>query len=150
MINNYQIGNDFNLLFAENEDTESWYELAEEESINPRPDDKYYPIFPVRVSWSELKSYYEQLIDNWKYYGEQDDDITVTFCTKAGKIINSDYFTDLRDFKKAVAPVSEKHFLFAIYHEVGYIQFWVNGWDGLLALQQYTNWFDLTLYEDWL
>lgn len=65
-------------------------------------------------------------------------------------VYSSDY-SDLRDFKKAISPVNEKHFLFVIYEDVGYTWFWVNGWQGLLALQQSTNWFDMTLYDDtWL
>ena len=111
-------------------------------------DDDFYP------KWVEefdgFLWYIMDFWDNWKTDNARDDDSDLTFITKDGKYISAYNFYDFKDFYNAIKPFTEKHFAAAIYSEYGEDYFWVNGWDGYLKLAEYTGWFDMDIYDDWI
>lgn len=88
--------------------------------------------------------------DNWHDDGIAFEDSFLTLITKDGKYISSNDYFDFKDFYNAIKPFTKNHFAAAIYSEVGEDYFWVNGWDGYQSLQQYTGWFDMDIYYQWI
>lgn len=131
----------WSVFFADNEDTAEFWELEEQ-----YPNDPYEPNFPILLDdWHAAKMFIQQYIDN-----DLPDDENLIIVTKNGTRIYPEY-ASTKEFKKALMPFTEKHFAFMIYTDAGgYTMFWFNGWDGLLGLQEYTNWFDLDFYTDWI
>ena len=126
-----QRGKDFDVVFAWNEEEN--------------------PEFPGWVEdFDGFLFYIMDFIDNWEYSGVQFPDSSLTLITKSGQVINSDHYYDYKDFIQAVKPFTENHFAAAIFNDIGEEYFWVNGWSGYLVLQEYTGWFDMDIYTDWI
>ena len=137
---NIQHGDEIDVLFAFNPGTEMFYE-----EMN----------FPyIENDWRRLWLQVYDYIDTAKFYGMEDcydSDITCTIMLANGKLIDLENldpkkaFQTIKDFSVKNRP------LFIIYSDDTATQFNFTGWKGLLALQEYTGWFDMTLYEDtWL
>ena len=135
----FQRGKDIDVMFAYNKDTLPYWELEEQypnESGN----------FPSMLTWHDIKLRITDIIDNG--FGDEE---YALICTKSGSVIDTSYFDSAKEFNKATRPFTEKHFSFIIFRDYGgYEYFWFNGWDGFLKLQEYTNWFDMDLYDDLL
>ena len=142
-----QRGKDFDVMFADNENTELYWE-----TYNEFGDDPSACAFPAWVEdWESFKFYCSDYLDpyNWYEFGG-DPDSHLMLIAKNGQIFYSDHYTDLKDFMKAIRPYTANHFAAAIFNQVGFEYFWVNGWDGLQALQKATGWFDMDVYYDWI
>lgn len=128
---------DFDLLFAYNENTSYFYENND------------FPEYERDLR--SLKWQLEDFVDNAKYFGEFDPDKSFVIGLKNGAIVhveNENPQTILRTIKPSF--VEQGKYSFIVYNDVGYLSFWFNGMDGLQQLQEYTGWFDMDLYEDWL
>lgn len=133
---NIQHGDEIDVLFAFNPGTEMFYEEM---------------YFPYIDNWRSLWLSVSDYIENGKQFGKYDCDITCTIMLANGKRIDLENldpkkaFQTIKDFSVNNRP------LFIIYSDGFETIFNFTGWKGLLALQEYTGWFDMTLYEDtWL
>lgn len=92
--------------------------------------------------------YFHEAIDNSRFYGGWgQDDAFFTFGFKNGNIINTDENTDGKLLRKNI--FAEKNLMFAIWDGSWGTYFWFDGtWEGLVALNNYTGWFDLSIYDD--
>lgn len=139
-----QRGKDFDVVFANNLNTETYWDMQNDAEQDA-------DVFPMWVEdWYGFLWFAQDYLDNWKNDGIRFTDGNLTLITKSGTIISSDYFESATDFAKALRPFNPNHFAAAIYNEYGYEYFWVNGWDGYQALQEYTGWFDMDIYYDWI
>ena len=148
----FQRGKDFDLVFAENVNTETYWDTQRDIDENPQSyANDTTGVFPM---WCETwKSFLWQAQDyllNWEDGSGRFDDERLTFITKDGRVIDSEDYETAKEFYEALKPFSEKHFAAALFNSFGYEYFWVNGWDGVMALQEYTGWFDLDIYYDWI
>ena len=147
-----QRGKDFDLVFADNINTETYWEAKRDIEENPQ---SYSPdtsgIFPM---WCEdWKCFIYQAMDflvNWEEDFARFDDERIVFITKDGHYIHSDDYETSKEFYEALKPFSENHFAAAIFNSFGYEYFWINGWQGAYMLQEYTGWFDFDIYDDWI
>lgn len=136
-----QNGKYWTVLFARNENTESFFE------------DNWFPY--MRDEYKDLRGWMRDHIDNGFFYGSFDQDSVLTIGFKNRSVLVLDEGTEpTREIQRKVTPLiaadTKKKPLFVIYDNAYDTMFWFDGWDGLLALQEYTGWFDLTIYEDWL
>ena len=139
-----QRGKDFDLVFADNVNTEQYWEYLEE-----HPEDA--DAFPRWVEkWKDFREWTILDFLDEQNFAWMNTDTELTLITKSGNVINSRYYGTLKEFLAAAKPFSENHFSAAIFNDFGYETFWVNGWDGAVALQAYTGWFDFDIYEDWI
>lgn len=132
-------------MFADNINTEMYFE-----TYNDLQDDDA-EIFPGWIEdWNGFLWYCEDYLLNWEYYGQAWEDSSLTLIAKNGQVFYSDRYEKLSDFMKAVRPFNKNHFAAAIMNNDGFEYFWINGWDGLQKLQEYTGWFDMEIYYDWI
>lgn len=127
------------VIFANNLDTEMFFE---EDFFPGLVDDS-----------SDILKWFSDAVDNARYYGDWNaDDDHYHFGFKNGKVVNIEPGFPTANVRKNV--FSEKNLLFVIWDNSAETVFWINGEEGLLALQQYTNWFDLQnmkeLEWDWI
>lgn len=134
-----QLGYYAGVVFAQNPDTEMFW------------DEMFFPAL-VDDSYTVL-SMFQDAVDNARYFGEwNEDEDHFWFGFKSGK---TEYVGDGTDYSKIRKNLyTEKNLTFAVVDGSFGCYFWVNGWDGIYALQKITNWFDIQnmkeLESDWI
>lgn len=131
----YQSYPDFDILFALNDATESFYETD------------YFPARIESLRYMDLAL--QDHLENCKQFGDYGDDDYFTVCTKSGLIYDVNSMTPA-EFGRRIKRPFDKTLLFILYENGADTEFWVNGFEGLEALQQYTGWFDMDIYTDWI
>ena len=138
-----QRGKDFDLVFDYNDNTKFYWDCFEEQGCENS--------FPSWVEdWNGFLFFLMDFLENWSYEKVKDSNSSLVLITKNGKYISSEYFEDYNDFMSAIKPFSKNHFAAAIFNDFGEEYFWVNGENGVYALQEYTGWFDFDIYNDWI
>lgn len=141
----FQRGRDFDILFAENINTDMYWDAYNDER------DEDAEIFPQWVEdWGGFLFFCDDFITNWDWDGTQWEYSHLTLITKSGQVFHSDHYDTFNNFLKDIKPFSQNHFAAAIMNDNGFEYFWVNGWGGLQRLQEYTGWFDMDVYYDLL
>lgn len=134
-----QIGYYAGIVFAQNQETESFWE------------EMFFPA--LFDDPADILNMFSDSVDNARYYGDWNaDDDHYWFGFKNGK---AEYVGDGTDYTKVRKNLyTEKNLTFAVVEGSWGCYFWVNGWDGVLALQKITNWFDIRnmqeLETDWI
>ena len=137
-----QHGKYWSVLFTYNPNTELFF------------DENWFPY--MRDEYKDLRGWMKDHIDNGFYYGTFDQDSVLTIGFKNGNVLVLDEGTEpTREIQRKVTLIlsadTKKLPLFVIYDNAYDTMFWFNGEEGLNALQEYTGWFDMTVYEDtWL
>lgn len=133
----FQRGDEIDVLFDQNENTEAFFENDE---------------FPKLLRRKDLRLFgvgFEDFVDNAKWGGDYNPDEFWTVALKNGTVYEVDSLAPNEVYRKIKKDAIKTGNVLWVLQDGGWgSEFWFNGWEGLLSLQQYTGWFDMSLYDD--
>ena len=129
-----QHGKRFDIYFADNENTEQFWDI------------NYFPL--LVEDYDDIRAYLRDYIENGEWFGEYNEDEKFAVLTSGGEYINVETLDPKVAHKKLLNKLVKPQFV--IWDTPFDTQFYVRDFEALKKLQEYTGWFDMDIYYDWI